>query len=101
MDVLKKIDWHRMQRGWSEYELALHAELPQSTISTWFRKGQLPTIRSLEKVCNAFGLTLSQFFAEEGDLITLNAEQKELLDSWSALSPKQKELFLELFRQMP
>ena len=62
--VLDRITHYRDQKGWSEYQLATESGLTQSTISSWYRKKLLPSIPSLEKICNAFGITLSQFFAE-------------------------------------
>lgn len=101
IDVLKKITKLRLKRNWTEYELATHAGLSQSTISTWYRKNQIPTIKSLEKICMGFGITLSQFFAEDNDLLSLTAEQHEMLDCWLSLTEKQKELFLKLFKSIP
>lgn len=99
-DVLKEITRLRLDRGWTEYELAKHANLTQSTISTWYRKKQIPTIATLEKVCTGFGITLSQFFAEGSDPVDLTAEQRDMLDTWSALDPKQQKLILDLLKTM-
>lgn len=99
-DVLKEITRLRLDRGWTEYELAKHANLTQSTISTWYRKNQIPTIATLEKVCTGFGITLSQFFAEGSDPVDLTAEQRDMLDTWSALDPKQQKLILDLLKTM-
>ena len=99
-DVLKEITRLRLDRGWTEYELAKHANLTQSTISTWYRKNQIPTIATLEKVCTGFGITLSQFFAEGSDPVDLIAEQRDMLDTWSALDPKQQKLILDLLKTM-
>ena len=100
-DVLAEITRLRLKRHWSEYELAQHSGLSQSTISTWYRKNQTPTIATLDKVCQGFGITLSQFFAEEDDAIHLTPEQRDLLDSWSALTEQQRSLLLELFKTIP
>ena len=62
MDILKKITEMRLERNWTEYELAERAELTQSTISSWYRKNLIPSIPSLEHICSAFGITLSHFF---------------------------------------
>lgn len=99
-DVLAEITRLRLKRDWSEYELAQHSGLSQSTISTWYRKNQLPTISTLEKVCRGFGITLSQFFAEDDDTVSLTAEQKGLLDHWAALTDVQQALFMELFKSI-
>ncbi len=99
-DILNEITRLRLQRGWSEYELSQNAGLTQSTISTWYRKKQTPTIQTLEKVCHGFGITLSQFFAEGSDAVSLTPVQMEMLDSWSALNPKQQEIILDLLKNM-
>ena len=100
-DVLKEITRLREKRKWSEYDLAKRSGLTQSTISTWYRKNQIPTIQTLDKVCHGLGITLSQFFAEGDDAVSLTPEQKELLDNWSALTEAQQRLFIELFKNIP
>ncbi len=98
IDVLNEITRLRLNRGWSEYELSKRAGIPQSTISTWYRKRQLPTLLSLEKLCGGFGITLSQFFAEVEEPVLLTLEERELLDCWTALPERQRTLLLELLR---
>ena len=63
-DILAEIVRYREERGWSEYQLAEKSGLPQSTISSWYRKKMMPSLSSLEKICSAFGITMSQLFAE-------------------------------------
>ena len=89
-DILSAITQYRLERGWSEYQLAEHSGLPQTTISSWYRKNALPSIPSLEKICNAFDITISQLIAEDDDPITLTPAQKKLLESWSKLSKEQQ-----------
>ena len=98
--ILEKITRLRLERHWSEYELAVHANLPQSTISTWYRKNQTPTIQSLEKICAGCSISLSQFFADRDDVVCLTSEQREVLDRWASLTDRQRALFLELFRSL-
>ncbi|WP_418710089.1 helix-turn-helix domain-containing protein, partial [Anaerotruncus massiliensis (ex Liu et al. 2021)] len=49
IDILKEITKLRLARNWTEYDLSKHSGLSQSTISTWYRKGQTPTIQTLDK----------------------------------------------------
>ena len=95
-DILTTIEKMRTSRGWTEYQLAENSGLPQSTISSWYRKSLVPTIPSLEKICDAFGITLSQLFAEGEDAVSLTTSQKRLLESWSRLTAEQQEAFLAL-----
>lgn len=99
-DILNEITRLRLERGWTEYELAKRSGLEQSTISTWYRKGQVPRLQTLEKVCLGLGITLSQFFAEGNDTISLTPTQRELLDHWSALEEDQKRIILDLLKCM-
>lgn len=99
-DILTTITVYRQARGWTEYQLAERSGLPQSTISSWYRKDMIPTIPSLEKICKAFGITLSQLFAEEGEPFSLTESHRRLLDGWSRLNEGQKEAVLQLIDKM-
>ena len=100
IDILGQITEQRLSRNWTEYQLAQKSGLPQSTISSWYRKNMLPTLSSLEKICIAFDMTMAQFLAEDDGLTEITSDQKELLDKWEYLSPKQKRAFLELMNSI-
>ena len=99
-DILAAITTYREERGWTEYQLAEHSGLPQSTISSWYRKNMVPTIPSLEKICIAFGITLSQLFAEGDTTVSLTESQKKLLDRWARLSEEQQAVVFALIDKM-
>lgn len=44
-DILSAITKYREQRGWTEYQLAEQSGLPQSTISSWYRKNMIPNVQ--------------------------------------------------------
>lgn len=94
MNLLEKIAYLRQQRNWSEYQLAERSGLPQSTISSWYRKNMAPTLASLQKVADAFSITLSQLVALEGDPVSLTPRQQQLLQKWNRLSEEQKDSLL-------
>ena len=99
-DILATITKYRQDRGWTEYQLAERSGLPQSTISSWYRKNMIPTVPSLEKICIAFGITLSQLFAEEENAVSLTASQMKLLESWSRLTEEQQAAVFTLIDKM-
>ena len=99
-DILLAITEYRTERGWSEYQLAEKSGLPQSTISSWYRKNLIPTLPSLEKICTAFGITLSQLLAEDDTPVSLTQSQKKLLDRWSKLTEEQQEVIFNLIDKM-
>ncbi len=99
-DILAAITTYREERGWTEYQLAERSGLPQSTISSWYRKNMVPTIPSLEKICTAFGITLSQLFAEGDTPVSLTESQQKLLERWSRLSEEKQAVIFDLIDKM-
>lgn len=90
MNVLERITELREERHWTEYQLAEKSGLTQSTISSWYRKNMLPTIPSLLKICEAFGITMSQFFLEDTNkTVLLNDNQIQLLEAAAKLDNEQ------------
>lgn len=100
IDVLERVTYYRTQKGWSEYQLAEKSGLTQSTISSWYRKNMIPSILSLEKICNAFGITLSQFFSTEDDDFSLTILEKELLAEANRLTEQQKTALIQFFKTL-
>lgn len=101
VDILSRITHLRTERNWSEYQLAENSGLTQSTISSWYRKNMLPTIPSLNKICDAFGITMSQFFLENDEkTVDLNEEQLSLLNSVTKLNSKQFQSLIEFLNTL-
>jgi transcriptional regulator with XRE-family HTH domain len=99
MDILDKITQFRLERNWSEYQLAEESGLTQSTISSWYRKNMLPSITSLSKICDAFGITLSQFFLEDDNNTTiLTDQQRQLLHHAAKLDSEQYEALVHFLK---
>ena len=99
-DILTAVTAYREERGWTEYQLAERSGLPQSTISSWYRRSMVPTIPSLEKICAAFGITLSQLFAEGDVPVSLTESQRKLLNRWARLSEEQQSVVFALIDRM-
>lgn len=100
MDTILRLRELMNSRGWSEYRLAKKSKLSMSTISNIFHRGSIPSIPTLETLCNTFGISLGQFFSDGDEPISLTPEQKELLDNWSTLSDQQRHLVKELLKNM-
>lgn len=80
------------QKDMSRYRLAQKSGVSQSSISTLLNRQSVPTIPTLEKICNGLGVTLSQFFAETDQILDLTTEQQELLEMWGNMSEHEKGL---------
>ena len=97
MNVLKKINRLRLEKGWSVYRLSVESGLPQSTITNMFNRETLPSISTLESICSALGVTLSEFFYEE-DGSQENVE--EFLMLYRGLPERTQQAILNLLREL-
>ena len=97
MDIIKRINGLRNERNWSINNLAMEAGITQSTLSSILCRNSLPKIDTLQCICNAFGLTLSQFFLEDEKVEILSESEKEMLQCFRKLSPKQQKALIEVF----
>ena len=100
MDTLIRIREFMDARGWTEYRLAKESGLSQSTISNMFIRHTAPSVPTLEALCAGFGITLSQFFSESGNMVELTEEQLAMFNQWTKLTQRQKELVAELIENM-
>ncbi|MDY4971197.1 MAG: helix-turn-helix transcriptional regulator [Lachnospiraceae bacterium] len=100
IDILSKIEQMRLKRNWSEYELSRRSGLPQTTINTWYRKQQIPTLPSLEKLSEAFGITLSELLADDNDPMEITSEDHHLLSHFHSLKPEQQKALLQLLETL-
>ena len=99
MDAKARIKELMRERNWTEYRLAIASGLSQSTVANIFNRNTTPSVVTLEAICQGFGITLAQFFAE-GDMVELTAEQKEMFNAWSTLTKEQKNVLYQLIRVM-
>lgn len=98
MNVIDRIHELREQRNWSVYTLALEAGLTQSTLASMLQRNTPPKIDTLQCICDAFGITLAQFFLENEQIEVLSAKEKELLNAYRQLPDKKQQALLNLIQ---
>ena len=96
MDINKKIEKLCFQRGWSMYELAQESGITQSTLTSMIKRGNPPKIETLSCICEAFGITLAQFFVEDEESEFLSKKEKELIELYRKLPSAKQFALLEL-----
>lgn len=99
MDINKKIMEMCYQRGWTLYTLSLEAGITQSTLQSMMNRGNAPKIETLQSICEAFGITLAQFFLEEETIEILNEGEKELIESFRRLTPEKQNALLKFIER--
>ena len=90
--IIARIEQLCKKKGISRYRLAQESGIAQSSISTLLNRKSVPTIQTLEKICEGLDITLAQFFAGDEEFPDLTADQKQLLSDWNAMDDHQKEL---------
>lgn len=89
MNVLERITFLQNERNWTTYRLSEESGITYSTLTNMFTRKTMPSIATLTALCEAFDISLSQFFAE-GDDIPTSQEEKELLKNYRGLDKKSK-----------
>lgn len=90
IDVVKRIKALCAARSWTSYRLAKESGITYSTLNSLLNKGTMPSIPTLSKICDGFGISLSQFFADDEMVAALTPEQKSLIVQWNVLSNENK-----------
>ena len=100
MDILRRINKMRLDRKWSIYRLSVESEVPQSTLTNMFNRETLPSITTLESICKAFEISLSDFFKEDITQSEVKNNDAELLSMYHALNTEAQESILTLLREL-
>ncbi len=95
MDVKARLQALMDERGWTIYRVAKEADIPWSTVRNMFKRNTEPSIATLDSICRGMGMTLAQFFDEDGKL-GLTAEQRLIIQELSKLSERERLLVMEL-----
>lgn len=94
--ILSKVKILLEERGWSLYRLAKESDLSYSTLKNLFQRNKSLTLPTLMRICNGLEITLSEFFAEEGDEVRrLNVSDQKLLADFHRLRKNEKQLVMD------
>ena len=93
VSIERKMLTELTNRTSSIYELATQVDLSEPCIRNWFNnKNYVPSLSSLEKVCNYLHISLSaMFLSEDEKLYPLSKSEKDILSKYNKLNEKQKE----------
>jgi len=88
------------ERGITKYKLSQMTGMSQTALGNITSKSSVPTIPTLQKICDALGITLAQFFAQDGVRLDLTDLQKEILETWDELDVKEREIMISFVRSL-
>lgn len=93
-DALERIQELCNERNWSYYQLSKVSGIAYSTLSTMINKHNMPSLPTLQRLCDGFGISVTDFFEPDRSSSSLTADQTECLSLFTALSPEDKKLAL-------
>lgn len=100
MNVMERIDELCRQRNISKYRLSQITGISQSAFSKMARQQSSLSLETLQRICEAFGISMAQFFSEPGEYPDLTAQQKQLLHFWTLLDGKKRDYALLMVEKM-
>lgn len=87
---LERIEELCRERGWSHYRLAREMDTSPNNIGNLFRRTTVPSIPTIRRICEVMGITMAQFYSTDGEQITLNPQQRRMLELYDHLDQTSK-----------
>lgn len=103
MDVGARIIQLRTAYGLSQYALWKRSGIAQGALSQYESGAKTPGIDTIEKLCTAFGIRLSDFFTEETTQtlsLSLSTDEAQLICYYRKLTSRQQQDVLLVFRAL-
>lgn len=89
----------RQERGFTQEEIALRADMTPSYYGQIERGTANPTVSMLEKICAVMGISISDIFTDSNtNLLGIDALSMQILHQISGISDREKALILSLIR---
>lgn len=86
------------ERNWSYYQLAKVSGIAYSTLSTMINKHNMPSLPTLQKLYDGFGISITDFFEPGKSSRGLTSDQTECLNLFTTLSPEDKALAISYMK---
>lgn len=100
MNVMERIDDLCRQHNMSKYRLSLITGISQSAFSKMARQQSTLSLETIQRICDALGISLAQFFSESEVYPDLTKQQQNLLHFWSLLDEKKRAYALLMIEQL-
>lgn len=84
--VAERIEQLLADKNMTRYRLGQCSDLNDTTLYNIMKRKTIPSILTLSKICDGFGITLAQFFYDSENDRECTREERSLLSSFSRLS---------------
>lgn len=100
MNIMNRVNDLCRRRNLSKYRLSMLTGISQSAFSKMERQQSTLSIDTIQRICDALGISLAQFFADGDELPDLSTDQRQLLESWSLLSPNKRQFVKHMIDEL-
>ncbi len=100
MNIMQRIDDLCKQHNMSKYRLSQITGISQSAFSKMARQQSSLSLETIQRICDAFGISLAQFFSESEEYPDLTAQQRLLIQYWTLLDEKKRAYALLLIEKL-
>ncbi len=100
MNIMERIDDLCSKHKISKYRLSQITGISQSAFSKIARQQSSLSLDTIQRICDALGISVAQFFSEPGEYPDLTPDQVRLLNSWALLDEKKKDYALLIIEKM-
>lgn len=96
----RRVREERVQRGWTQEQLAERADSTLSFIGQLERGIKKPSLATIKKIANACGIKAGSLLDEGEPSVRKPSAEKRLSDILGGYSPREQESLLTIFRQL-
>lgn len=96
MDIGEKLRSIRQSKNMTIYRLSMTTGISQNHISGIELGNRQPTIYTLLRLLEPLGITLAEFFNENGSPVELTENEKKLIENYRCLPDEKAEVLLNL-----
>ena len=99
-NVALRIDYLRSQQNLSVRDLAAKSGISKSELSYIILGRTVPNIYTLHSICNALGISLSDFFNFDNEVIRLRGKEIVLIKIYREVSPMSQDTLIKVAKCM-
>lgn len=92
VDIVRKLENIRTNRGLSVYKVTQLADISQQTYYSWIKEDVMPSMTSLKKVCNVLGVEITDILTDDSDSL----EFETLKSKWNMMTLSQKQSIMSI-----
>ena len=98
MTAKERIDELRIESGWTLNRLAEELGMTNTAVYSWYRKESCnPSVQSIEKACEVFGISLTEFYAYDESEST-DMQETLLVDSFRKIPKDEQSKILQIVK---